>query len=241
MRSTQSIRNASMAVLLSVAGVVAAGCDVGTSPTHADKGLATGVQAQVATSALALRGAPAGSAAATDQPAASRGVRPAPSAAGDPPHPTPAPEPQLTDLKIRRLVLARDVEAREPVGAADAFDLGEVDKLYAFVEVGNHDAVESEIVVTFEPERGPACGHVRLRVGASPRWRTWAYTRGVRQPGKWTAVVRDAAGELLARKSFEVKAVEAEPSEATTPAVEQSSQASQRDAAAASDKSSGRG
>ena len=110
------------------------------------------------------------------------------------------------NLKIKRLLLARDVDAREPVGPADAFELDEVERIYAFVEVNNRDRVESEIFVTFEPADGPARGHVRLRVGASSRWRTWAFTRGVREAGSWAAVVRNGEGELLARQPFEVSA-----------------------------------
>jgi hypothetical protein len=125
----------------------------------------------------------------------------------------------LADLRIRRLVVSQGVEAREPIGAAASFSLAEVERLYAFVEVHNADVAESEIFVTFEPERGAACGHVKLRVGATPRWRTWAYTRGVRSPGKWTAVVRNGEGELLAQTTFVVQP--AAPAAVATPPAEQ--------------------
>jgi hypothetical protein len=73
------------------------------------------------------------------------------------------------------------------------------------VEVENPEAEESEITVTFEPPGGgDARGNVTLDVGASRRWRTWAYTRGARSAGAWTAVVRGPGGEELARAPFEV-------------------------------------
>jgi hypothetical protein len=133
--------------------------------------------------------------------------KPAAEAARQPGDAEPAtrPDPVLADLRIKRLVVSQGVEAREPIGAGESFTLAEIERLYAFVEVHNVDAAESEIFVTFEPERGPARGHVRLRVGATPRWRTWAYTRGVRSPGTWTAVVRNGEGELLAKTTFVVE------------------------------------
>lgn len=109
------------------------------------------------------------------------------------------------ELRVSRLVVARGVEAREPVGSASSFSRSETSRLYAFVELANPEKAESEILVTFEPEQGDARGHVRLHVGASPRWRTWAATRTVQQPGAWFAVVRTAHdGKELARVPFEI-------------------------------------
>jgi hypothetical protein len=110
-------------------------------------------------------------------------------------------------LKVRRLVVAEDVERgkREPVGAGTSFKVTKADRLYAFVEVENPEKAESEVFVTFEPQdNGASQGQVSLRVGASPRWRTWAYTRGVKKAGSWAAVVRSKDGAVLARTPFEV-------------------------------------
>jgi hypothetical protein len=110
-------------------------------------------------------------------------------------------------LKVRRLVVAEGIERgkREPVGAAASFKVKDMDKLYAFVEVENPEKAESEVFVTFEPQdNGTSQGQVSLHVGASPRWRTWAYTRGVKKTGSWAAVVRSADGTVLARTPFEV-------------------------------------
>jgi len=108
-------------------------------------------------------------------------------------------------LTVKRLVIAEGVSSREPVGAATTFAASEADRSYAFVELENADRLASEVTVTFLPPDGePAIGNVTLDVGASPRWRTWAYTRGARQAGTWTAVVRSMSGKVLAKAPFEI-------------------------------------
>ncbi len=105
----------------------------------------------------------------------------------------------------RRRVSARGVKEREPIDARSSFRVGETDRVYAFVEVDNRNRQPSEVFVSFEREdaKGPA-GKIRLEVGASPRWRTWAYTRKLDQPGRYQAVVRDANDRVIARAAFEV-------------------------------------
>jgi len=107
-------------------------------------------------------------------------------------------------LKVKRLLVAPAVRDREPVDAATSFKAEDLDRLYAFVEVENGDREESEIFVTFEPEKGASHGQVTLEVGAAPRWRTWAWTRTPKKPGSWEAVVRNAKGDVLARTPFEI-------------------------------------
>jgi hypothetical protein len=121
-------------------------------------------------------------------------------------------------LHVKRLVLARSVAGHEPVDVATSFSAAQNDRIYAFVEVDNPERAESQIVVTFEPEHGSPTGFVRLDVGASPRWRTWAYTRAARQPGAWAAVVRDGNGVELGRTAFEVTGAAAGSSGASSAA-----------------------
>jgi hypothetical protein len=108
------------------------------------------------------------------------------------------------DLYVKRLVIARGVKAREPVDAATVFPKSEVKRIYAFVEVGNRDRTSSEVFVSFRPKGGKERGRIRLRVGASPRWRTWAYTALAKEVGEWEAVVRDAKGEIIGTQTFTV-------------------------------------
>ncbi|XXY45520.1 DUF2914 domain-containing protein [Sorangium sp. So ce269] len=109
------------------------------------------------------------------------------------------------ELKVKRLVVAAGVKDREPVAPGTTFRAPETERLYAFVELENRSEVEGEVTVAFVPPDGGApVGNVTLGVGPSPRWRTWAFTRGARKAGEWTAVVRSETGEELARAPFEV-------------------------------------
>ncbi|WP_433933163.1 DUF2914 domain-containing protein [Sorangium cellulosum] len=164
---------------------------------------------------------PAPSAAAT--PAATQCPEPVAAAAApsSPPAATmtaPVPAPSLAggkerkekatgaaELKVKRLVIAEGVKDREPVAPGTTFRAPETERLYAFVELENRSDVEGEVTVSFVPPDGGApVGNVTLGVGPSPRWRTWAFTRGARRAGEWTAVVRSETGEELARAPFEV-------------------------------------
>jgi hypothetical protein len=123
------------------------------------------------------------------------------------PAPVKAARPVKEDatLKVRRLVIAQGVSNREPTGAGTSFEASEADRIYAFVELENEEKVDSEVTVTFVPPGGKAAiGDVTLDVGPHSRWRTWAYTRGARKAGTWTAVVRSMSGKVLAKAPFEI-------------------------------------
>lgn len=108
-------------------------------------------------------------------------------------------------LTVKRLVVARGVEGREPQGASTAFWQNDFDRLYAFVELKNPDKTESKIVVSFVSPSGKSVrGNVTLTVGATARFRTWAYSRAVDQKGTWNAVVSTVDGRELARQSFDI-------------------------------------
>ncbi len=108
------------------------------------------------------------------------------------------------DLYVKRLVIARGVASREPVEPATSFPKGEAKRIYAFVEVGNRDKTASEVFVSFKPKGGAEKGRIQLRVGASPRWRTWAYTELATEVGEWEAIVRDASGDVIGTQSFAI-------------------------------------
>lgn len=107
-------------------------------------------------------------------------------------------------LKVSRLVVARGVSGREPVGAARSFAAGDAERLHAFVELTNEARAAGEIFVTFTPPGGGAPHRVKLDVGAERRWRTWATTRRARVPGAWSVTITDAGGAVLGRTSFTV-------------------------------------
>jgi hypothetical protein len=116
-----------------------------------------------------------------------------------------------TKLSVKRLVIAHSVKDREPVEASERFVAGEDEKIYAFVEVGNSESVDTAIFVSFIPEQGIERGPIELSVGPAPRWRTWAFTRTATKPGVWHAVVRNARGEEIGRTRFEITAADAKP------------------------------
>ena len=134
-------------------------------------------------------------------------VKPIESAAKPAPSPKAKPAKSVgKDLAVRKLVVATGVErsSREPVGVAESFKQGEFEKIVAYVELAN-PGDESEVLVSFDPPSdGPNKGNVWLDVGTSPRWRTWASTKGVAEKGEWTAIVKTREGRELARESFVV-------------------------------------
>lgn len=117
-------------------------------------------------------------------------------------------EPELHEIdgvSLARLVVARGVEGREPVGASSRFE-GSSDPLYAFLELVNGNDEEREVIVTFEREDGYTTGDVSLTVPANARrWRTWAYSRYVQRAGAWDAVVRTPEGEVVGTVPFVVE------------------------------------
>lgn len=105
-------------------------------------------------------------------------------------------------MRIKRLVLTRSVKGHEPIDPLTAVAAGP-DPLYAFVEVENKSSDNGAIVITFE-KAGTRTGNIELKVPANQnRWRTWGWSRGVREAGSWVVVVRSIGGRELARTAFE--------------------------------------
>ena len=175
---------------------VFAGCD------RAAPSVAPPAQVAAASAPCAAPGPQAGATPAIPATAAAPTPAPAPAPVKVA---TPKPSARPAELKVKRLVVAEGVADREPVEAGTSFKAGEVERIYAFVELENASREPGQVTVAFEPAGGGgASGNVTLEVGGAPRWRTWAYTRAAKRPGAWTAVVRSADGEVLARTPFEV-------------------------------------
>jgi hypothetical protein len=157
----------------------------------------------------------ASTAVATATPTSAATPTPTPTPAATPtsastPTPTPsvavsAPPPRhATALRVDRLVIARGVESREPLGADTVFASDEK-RLFAFVEVDNPEHAPGDLRVQFVAPDGEKQKPIELSVGESPHWRTWAFTRHARAPGTWKAVVRDERGHVLASTEFDVR------------------------------------
>lgn len=114
-------------------------------------------------------------------------------------------KPASDGLKLKRFVVAKKIENREPV-AGEEFKLGSA-PVYAFVEFENSARTARSVRVMFQNEDTKATvGHVKLTVpAAAERFRTWGNTRLIRDPGRWVAVVSTVDGVELGRAPFEVK------------------------------------
>ncbi len=117
----------------------------------------------------------------------------------------PAPELYSEDgLTLRRFALSRAVQNREPVDPAQAF-VNEEAPLFAFVDVANATDEDRSVRVIFESPTGEQMGLVDLDVPSeAPRWRTWALSRMITEPGRWEAVVETDEGAVIGRVSFEI-------------------------------------
>jgi len=108
-------------------------------------------------------------------------------------------------IGLARLVVAGGVEGREPVEAGASFprDGG---PLYAFLEARNPTSEPLELEVAFEGPDGRSLGRIDLRIPASvPRWRTWARTRRIGDPGDWRVIVRTTEGEVVGQTPFRIE------------------------------------
>ena len=123
-----------------------------------------------------------------------------------------AKESDSASLRVKRLVIAKNVEKREPVDSGVVFKKSELGKIYAFVEVENPEKGKSEVVVKFlPPGKKTSKSLVSLDVGEAARWRTWASTRNIDELGTWQAVVTTKDGRELARQSFDVVSSGSDP------------------------------
>jgi hypothetical protein len=108
-------------------------------------------------------------------------------------------------LTIERLVTAPEVARREPVAASSVFGAHD-EKVYAFVEVRNESEEDKTVLVHFIGPDGQVSGGIELRIpAATPRWRTWAYTRNATKPGLWRVEIRSEDGTLVGALPFEVE------------------------------------
>lgn len=102
---------------------------------------------------------------------------------------------------IIRLVIAEDVEDREPVGISESF-LSTRERVYCFLEAGD---IEADTEITFvwyydEAERE----RISLPITKGPRWRTFAYKTIEGLRGYWKVEVQDSDGAVLKTITFTV-------------------------------------
>ena len=97
------------------------------------------------------------------------------------------------------------MERREPLAASSVFGAHD-ERVYAFVEVRNESEEDKTLLVHFIGPEGQVSGGIELRIpAATPRWRTWAYTRNATKPGLWRVEIRSDDGTLVGALPFEVE------------------------------------
>ncbi|HJL16418.1 MAG TPA: DUF2914 domain-containing protein [Sandaracinaceae bacterium LLY-WYZ-13_1] len=112
-----------------------------------------------------------------------------------------APAPPA--IELARVVVARDVADREPVGPAPL--RADAERAYLFVEASNEGPEDATLSVEWIGPDGTRGRPIDLELPVAPRWRTWATTRRVAgTPGRWRVVVR-SADRVLADRAFDVR------------------------------------
>jgi hypothetical protein len=115
----------------------------------------------------------------------------------------PGTDPQ--GLEIARVLLARKVEDRKPVGEASSFSLPD-ERVYCYIDAKNPKGPERKLRVVWHHD-GKVFHQVRLRVGVGHVWRTWAYVRLRKgHEGNWRCAVFNEQDQRLAAKEFTVTA-----------------------------------
>lgn len=176
--------------------------DPGAAATREQPATFHAAQALAAPRALAPVVEPAGNDVHAD-------TAPAHDTSVDAPHATAPREssPSPDGLDVKRLVVTRGVEHREPL-STDHLTAG-AGPVFAFVELRNSSDDDKVVTVDFRHASDPSVGHIKLKVPAhSARWRTWGHTRMIKEGGEWTAVVRAGDGSELAHTTFNVEAAE---------------------------------
>jgi hypothetical protein len=106
-------------------------------------------------------------------------------------------------LSLNRMFLARGVAEREPVTVTTVFSSDD-QPAYAFLDANNLEGPPQEVVLHWNHLGSDHTYEQRVRVGSSPRYRTWIY-HTMRRPlaGNWHLRVTDAAGCALGELYFE--------------------------------------
>jgi hypothetical protein len=104
-------------------------------------------------------------------------------------------------FKVARLVLARSIEDREPVGIANVFSKTD-DQVYCFLEA--KDVTKNTHVDFIWYYKGVETARIELPVRKSSRWRTYSSKKFGVRTGQWRVDLVDADGNVLESLSFEV-------------------------------------
>lgn len=103
---------------------------------------------------------------------------------------------------VSKMVVAEDVQNREPVGVAEIFPAS-TESVYCFIEATN---ISEDTEVTFVwYHEGQEMRSFTVPVMQGLRWRTFAYKNLYGKPGNWKVEVKDKAGNSVKSIQFKVE------------------------------------
>lgn len=112
-------------------------------------------------------------------------------------------EPQgAPAFSISKMVIAGDVQDREPIGVAEVFPAS-TERVYCFIEAT--DIVENTEATVVWYHEGNEMRTFTLSLTEGPRWKTFAYKNLYGQTGNWMVEVKDKAGNSVRSIAFKVE------------------------------------
>ncbi len=105
---------------------------------------------------------------------------------------------QREGMHLTRLVLAPEMDGREPLEPRNTYNKEEDDRIYCFFELANPESEAGELTLAWEDESGQGRGEpTAISVPGHRRFLHYRYTSvGWRRPGTYSCVVRDGDTEL---------------------------------------------
>ncbi len=105
-------------------------------------------------------------------------------------------------FSVSTMVVAEDVQDREPVGVAETFPAS-TEKVYCFIEATNIAEDTEATVVWYHEEQEMRTFSLPIMQG--PRWRTFAYKNLYGKTGNWKVEIKDKTGNLVKSITFMVE------------------------------------
>jgi hypothetical protein len=105
-------------------------------------------------------------------------------------------------FSVERLVIAADIQNREPIGIADTFP-STTEMVYCFLETNN---IKEDTKVIFKwYYEGKEIHSYEMPLKKGDRWRTFAYKNLYGKRGTWEVAIEDSAGKTVKTVSFTVE------------------------------------
>lgn len=107
-----------------------------------------------------------------------------------------------SQFTIKKLVIAENIEGREPIGVSDIFP-ATIEKVYCFLEATK---IKKDTQIKFIWYRDSKKVHTyKALLKQGDRWRTYAYKNVYGKRGKWNVKIKDSADNIIKTVSFTVE------------------------------------